>query len=345
MRAGVETPGTSGSRVAESFDPCRICGGPVAFWVEARERMIGTREAFDYHECLRCGCLQIAAIPMDLERFYASGYYTDTQTRRPVRTGPTRLRWLRRRSSRLRLAIARRTGLRLGRRFGGFGWLVRTETGLDDDILDVGCGSGRLLDRMARAGFTRLTGIDERLPSERAGHPGPRLLRVALEKYVGRHHLVMAHHSFEHMRDPRAAFRAFAALVEPGGWLLLRMPVADGEARRRYAEDWVQIDAPRHLHLHTRASVEVLANEAGFRLAHVEDDSGPFQVWGSELYRRDIALSEAGRGGAGLFGWPARLGFRWRARRWRRAGRGDQACFYLQRIGLQRPGGGQGPTR
>jgi len=296
--------------------------------------MIGTREAFDYHECRRCGCLQIAAIPTDLERFYAPDYYTGSQSRRPVREGWSGLRAVRRAISRLRLALGRGTGLCPGRRFDGFGWFVRTQTGLDDAILDVGCGSGRLLDRMARAGFTRLTGIDERLPvaSDDGDGCGRRLLRIRLEDHVGAHRLVMAHHSFEHVRDPRAAFRSFARLVEPGGWLLLRTPRADGEARKRYAECWVQIDAPRHLHLHTRASIEALAREAGFRLARVEDDSGPFQVWGSELYRRDGLLAEAGRGGARVFGWPTRLAFRGRARRWRRAGRGDQACFYLQRL-------------
>lgn len=331
MRSGVGAPGTSGSREAEAFGPCRICGGPVVFGLRVRERMVGTREVFDYHECRRCHCLQIVEIPADLERFYTTDYYTGRQSRRPVGGGWSGLQAGRRAISRLRLVLARRMSLRLGRRFAGFGWFVRTRTGLDDAILDVGCGSGRLLERMARAGFTRLTGIDERLPAERSGGPGPRLLRIPLEEHVGRHHLVMAHHSFEHVRNPRAAFRAFARLVEPGGWLLLRTPVADGEARRCYAEDWVQIDAPRHLHLHTRASIEALAREADFRLMHVEDDSGPFQVWGSELYRRDVALSGAGRGGARVFGWPARLAFRWRARRWRRAGRGDQACFYLQR--------------
>jgi len=310
---------------------CRVCGGDLRPALTARERMIGTRETFDYLECECCGCLQIREIPADLERFYGGAYYTTRQAPGGRRRAHAWRRAGGRALSLLRLGLARRFGLRIGRRFGGFSWLARTGTGLDSSILDVGCGSGRLLQRMDRAGFTRLTGLDERLPRSLEEGAGPRLIRLSFEAYEGHHHLVMAHHSFEHVRDPRAAFAAFARLVEPGGWLLLRTPRADGEPRSRYGAHWVQLDAPRHLHLHTRASIETLAHASGFRLVAVEDDSGPFQVWGSELYRRDVALSEAGRSGRRIFGVWTRLGFRWQARVWRRAGRGDQACFYLQR--------------
>ncbi len=298
--------------------------------------MIGTRDPFDYLDCEDCGCLQIASIPVDLEDFYTDGYYTRSQRTRIRKRGGAL--GLRRRWSRIRLRAGRFARLISGRRYGRFDWFRLTGTGLADEILDVGCGSGRLLWRLHAEGFERLTGIDLRPEAEDGGtrpatsdaqkNSGPRILRASPEELDGRFRLVMAHHSFEHMSDPRGVFDAFARLVEPGGTLLLRLPRADSWARRRYGADWVQLDAPRHLHLHTRRSLEKLAAGSGFRITRVVDDSGPFQIWGSELYRRDISLADARQRG---IGWRAHLAARFRAGRLRREGLGDQACFYLQR--------------
>jgi hypothetical protein len=63
----------------------------------------------------------------------------------------------------------------------------------------------------------------------------------------------------------------------------------------------------------------------------VVDDSGPFQISGSELYRRDIALADAGRAGRAALGLSDRLAARSIARKLSCSGIGDQACFYLQR--------------
>src|SRR6185436_3569999 len=57
---------------------CRICGnaeGNQTFF--PREMMFGWREEFEYLECGRCGCLQIARIPANLAKYYPSdGYYS-----------------------------------------------------------------------------------------------------------------------------------------------------------------------------------------------------------------------------------------------------------------------------
>jgi SAM-dependent methyltransferase len=292
--------------------------------------MLGLREPFDYDVCTVCGALQIARIPSDLERFYDEGW--DARARPARRGGARGPHPLRRAWTRARLRPGRLARWISGRRYGRFDWFRRTRTGLGDPILDVGCGRGRLLDRLVAEGFEDLTGIDPRLPSARPSDAPPRLLRVALEDHRGRYHLVMAHHSFEHCPDPAAAFAAFARLVEPGGHLLLRTPVAEGWACAHYGADWVQLDAPRHLHVPTRRSIERLAAAHGFRLLRVDDDSGPFQIWGSELYRRDVPLVEGGRGGRRALGAALRLRARWRARGLRRRGLGDQRCFYLRRV-------------
>ena len=55
---------------------CRICGADkVSERITAREMMFGTREEFEYFCCGSCGTLQIADIPDDLGRFYASETY------------------------------------------------------------------------------------------------------------------------------------------------------------------------------------------------------------------------------------------------------------------------------
>lgn len=318
--------GTIGSRGDARANRCRLCGGPAAFALRAPDPTRGSERTFDYEACRDCGCLQIAVVPPDLERFYGDDYYT-TRSRLapPARAGG----WLgvRRLASRARLALSSGAFARLvsGRRYGRFEWFRRTQTTLDAAVLDVGCGSGRLLSRMRRDGFTRLTGIDPRLSNDvveaARGLDGIALRRCTAADLDDAHHLVMAHHSFEHAEDPLAAWQALIARIAPGGWLLLRVPLADSWAASHDGADWAQLDAPRHLQIPTRRSLERLAARSGLIVAHVEDDSGPFQISGNrrEASRpKRVRLVRAFRA-------------RWRARALRRAARGDQAVFYLHR--------------
>jgi hypothetical protein len=50
----------------------------------------------------------------------------------------------------------------------------------------------------------------------------------------------------------------------------------------------VQLDAPRHLFLHTRKSFGLLAARAGLQIEKWFCDSTSFQFWGSELYQRKL---------------------------------------------------------
>jgi SAM-dependent methyltransferase len=336
---------------------CRICRAPLEFWHTAREMHYGTRESFDYLVCTDCGCLQIAEIPSDLSRFYPDDYYTQSdrsstrQTERPA----SRMR-IARTSLLLRVGPAAR--LFAGRRYGRSEWFTQTSVRRDDSILDVGCGSGRLLRNLHRDGFTDLTGVDPGLACATSHERSPRFERQSLEEHVQElgasgdiravsgcdrnrrsYRLVMSHHSFEHVVDPREAFESLARLTQPGGWLLLRLPLADSWACRHYGVDWVQLDAPRHLHLHTRRSVGRLAADHGFEVVRIVDDSKAFQILGSERIRSDVPLVSSDDARAArptrslLTSFPGQ-GVRARLRAWklRASDQGDQACFYLRRI-------------
>ncbi len=142
------------------------------------------------------------------------------------------------------------------------------------------------------------------------------------------------HHSFEHLPDPHAALKQIIRLIGDTGRCLIRLPVVNF-AWEKYGTDWVQMDPPRHLFLYTEKAFLHLAEKSGMTVEHVQYDSGPFQFWGSELYRRDIPLLDERSPwvdpGSSLF--TAEQMARWtaEAEELNRTGRGDMAAFYLRK--------------
>ena len=315
---------------------CLACGAAARVASHAaREMMFGTRERFTYVECPVCASLQIDAPPADPARYYGDGYYSFARARRGI----------------ARYASARRTASAFGR--GGWtGRAIARRFGVPADvravaaarlegdhprILDVGCGSGRLLVDLADAGFRHLVGLDPYIPRTLRHGAHVTVWRQTLAEHEGQYDLVMLHHSLEHMDDPRGALREARRLVAPDGQLLVRVPVAATHAWRTYGVDWVQLDAPRHVLIPSRDGFDRLAAASGFVVERVVYDSTAFQFWASELYRRDIPLVDATsrraapRGPAAASLEPGALAaLESRATRLNACGDGDQACFYLR---------------
>lgn len=317
---------------------CRICGNKAGNREHSfREMMFGTGEEFLYVECGSCGCLQIAEIPPDLERYYNAkhaGLVADPQ----ILAGSSLKRLLRRLRDSHTL-----TGT------GTPGWvlellqppmpalraLARLHPRRTARILDVGCGSGYFLWSLYNAGFRNLLGIDPYLPQEKELAPGLRLLRRDLGGIAGEWDIITFIDSFEHVPGPKTMLEAAAERLTGDGWILIRTPVVPCEAFRRYGEHWVQADAPRHLHIPSIRAMEHLAAASGLTLEHIVYDSTDFQFWGSEQYRRGIPLLADDS----YFLSPARSiftpdqirRFRRETEELNRRGEGDSAVFYLRR--------------
>lgn len=320
---------------------CRVCGHHEhnALHV-AREMMYGMRDSFPYIECAACGCVQIQQVPADLGRYYPSDYWSFEKDRMAgigLRRGLSRA--LRRRRTRYWLTPGRDV---LGRLLAGWSEMPRHLTwarraGIrspDVAVLDVGCGLGDRLLSLREEGFSDLAGADPFIAQDIVYEGGVRVQRRDLADVQGSYDYITLHHSFEHMPDPMAAMRHLRRLLRDGGTLLIRIPVASSDAWRRYGVNWVQLDAPRHLFLHTVCSMEHLAAAAGLRIAEVQHDSDMFQFWGSEQYLKDIPLYdersyERNRDGS-IFSPEQLAAFKAQATQLNQLGRGDQACFYLR---------------
>src|SRR5262249_6924860 len=145
-------------------------------------------------------------------------------------------------------------------------------------------------------GFRRLTGVEPYIERDITYSRDVKILKRSIEDVEGAFDFIMFHHSFEHIGKPLSTSRGAYRLLAPGGRVMIRIPVSDSEAWRIYGTDWVQLDAPRHLFLHTRNSIQVLSHSAGLTLDEVVCDSNDFQFWGSEFYRRDIPLRDVSTG-------------------------------------------------
>jgi SAM-dependent methyltransferase len=301
--------------------------------------MFGWREEFEYIECARCGCLQIARIPADLAKYYPSeGYYSYKPPKR--RRNPAWLLRLRHERSRHWLGEPTLTGAlaaALSRRQEHFDWL-RGRATLDSRIVDVGCGAGGLLLKLQREGFRSLLGADPFIPADIDYGNGVRILRRNAAELEGQFDFVMMHHSFEHVVDPAATLAALRERLAPAATLLLRMPVADSYARRKYGIHWQAWEAPRHLHLHTARSMDLLAAAAGLSVVQIVFDSEGQRLSSSELYIRGVPYVEHGRyrpdrgkdAHPDAFSQEEWDAFQARAAELNRSGQGDTACFYLK---------------
>ena len=135
-----------------------------------------------------------------------------------------------------------------------------------DRILDVGCGSGVLLRELRDAGFSRLQGVDPYFQAPLSFSGNVTIARAQLNELQGQFDLIMLHHVFDHLPDPLETLRDARRLLAPNGRLLLRFPSSPCEALDIYSADWVQLDAPRHLHIVSRAGLARLAVKADLQL-------------------------------------------------------------------------------
>ncbi|MCM3874521.1 MAG: class I SAM-dependent methyltransferase, partial [Pyrinomonadaceae bacterium] len=183
-------------------------------------------------------------------------------------------------------------------------------------------------------GFSNLLGIDPFLKDDVIYQNGVRVLSKNIDALNQEFDLVMLHHSFEHMPEPLPTLRKAYELVKPGHYLLLRIPLAGSFAWRKYGVNWASLDAPRHLYLHTPNSVQILASQAGFEVAEVVYDSDGFAHWGSELYLRDIPLTDkrspwGGNSKQTAFSREELTQFTEQDENLNRSGEADCAAFYL----------------
>jgi SAM-dependent methyltransferase len=106
-------------------------------------------------------------------------------------------------------------------------------------VLDVGAGSGALIDAL-RARGREAVGLERR--SAR-----PDIEERELTEVEDSFAAVVFWHSLEHLRQPGEALARAASLLMPRGVLVVAMPNAASLQARAFGARWLGLDLPRHL--------------------------------------------------------------------------------------------------
>ena len=322
---------------------CRVCdasGRHETYLV--REMMYGMDETFEYFQCRECGCLQLAEVPADLSRYYPDNYYSyNLDTIVPKKPGALKDFLKRKRlDAWLKGDRAGPVARLLGKPFVSDHFLEEIAEVVplrsSDRIVDFGCGNGHRLLLWRLAGFGNLVGIDPFIEKDIDYGNGVRIRKARLEDVEsGTADLVMGYHSLEHIPDAIGTLAAIGQMLQADGWAALAIPICDSYAWQEYRTDWVALDAPRHIYLHTVKSMTVLAERCRFSVEKVIRNSCAMQFWGSEQYRAGIPLMDR----RSYLVNPAELPFSepqikaWQAEsvRLNAEGTGDWATFYLRK--------------
>lgn len=135
-------------------------------------------------------------------------------------------------------------------------------------LLEVGCGSGRFLNRMRDAGWT-VQGID--FDPGAAAHVERKYgIHVSVGSLADMHFpdaaydVVAMSQVIEHVHDPLALLKQCHRVLRPGGRLVITTPNALSLAHRLYGRCWRGLEPPRHLHVFTPTALERSARAGGF---------------------------------------------------------------------------------
>lgn len=296
---------------------CKICGNVHNNKIHSiLEMMFGTRDVFDYLECRSCGTIQLMNPPDDLSSYYPADYYAYIPL---IESG-----MLRKTLKRLRWRLFTYIDLKPFRPLYG-DWLKKAGVKTSDRIADIGCGNGQLLYEMYASGFTNLIGIDPFIEKTHRVNPSLTLMKKSVFEMADTFDFIMMHHSFEHMEDPKGVLEKTFQLLKPGKQILIRIPVSDAESWDTYGVHWAQLDAPRHFFIHSMASIQLLAEQTGFKVSKIDFDSNGYQFWASEAISQGIPSTKAG----GMFSKKQLHQYDKQAGKLNRIKKGDQASFYL----------------
>ncbi|MBO6506132.1 MAG: class I SAM-dependent methyltransferase [Kordiimonadaceae bacterium] len=254
---------------------CRCCGHPVCSETfKVRECDLGIGSWHWYGRCESCKAISILQIPDDLFRYYGGGDYYSLQNSdagSAVGTGwkanLLRKAYFGRGPIWSLVANAIRANVNYKHLHSTLQVTRLAELPYGARVLDVGCGAKTAFDQLNGLGFSAIDGCDPFIKNSVNRDYGTIFQSQIHDlKPTQKYNLVLFSHSLEHTEDPVAQLTAATQLLNETGRIAVLIPMGDCAEISRYGACSTLFEAPRHLFLPSRQSMNRLIDECNLSI-------------------------------------------------------------------------------
>lgn len=146
-------------------------------------------------------------------------------------------------------------------------------------ILDIGCSEGQFLNQLTRFGDWKTFGIE----------PDTKATKEAFQRYglniingdaqcinfpPDHFDVVTMWDVIEHLHNPKQILQVIHKILKPSGVLIISTPFRDRLEEVLFGKYWVGYEIPRHLHIFSYKTLNLLLNKTGFKLIEAKVISG-----------------------------------------------------------------------
>jgi SAM-dependent methyltransferase len=239
---------------------CLYCGSDrlIPWLTDIKDRLGYVPGSWSFLRCQSCGSAHLSPMP---KQGTIAGLYPTVYCFRPDLETKSRLK-------KIAAAAEERTFYR---------WLhgdevatIRRVTGVRAGaVLDVGCGTGARLTRLAKAGYeVRGMEIQPELVSyvrTRLGFEADAGTLETISYPADSFDMVTIFSVIEHFLDVKSALKKIYRFLKPGGWIVADIPLTDAWQSREFGPGWcVYREAPRHLSIPSQEGAKRAFAESGF---------------------------------------------------------------------------------
>lgn len=316
------------------IEKCQICQGDFKEFIDATDKMFNTSDKFIYGLCGKCGCLQELNPPEDMQNHYPKNYYSLIQ-----KSNKSLKNW--RKGIKRKIILTHPQIISKFIKFVLPGnelyWAYR-DCGLDihKKFLDVGTGAGEHVTELRQAGLKNAMGIDPHIEGDIYNEKTLLVRKCHIESVNEKFDFITFHHSLEHIPDQIRTINAASEILNDEGRILIRVPTVSSMAFEKYKSNWFQLDAPRHLFLHSHESIRLLAQLTGMKISKLWCDSNEHQFLISEIYSKkqkvNLDHSEIKKAIKETFNSSQLTEFKELTKTANKSRKGDQICVLLEKI-------------